>query len=667
MIEKDRAELLSLPFVRLAPFFAAGMLTVYLGGSTFGAVFIAVSSAALICFAIRKSRAVLCAAGAVIGALLMTVYTALYIGPVLEYAGETLSDVRIFVRDVISSSGQSEELLAKIKLNGRTVKLRLSGAEAIPEDHYAGVTIVIDPSSADITAKDLANGILLTGEITEIHSVEYAGVDAYSVLRMVRGGFYGAFAENVFGESAELASAMLFGEDDKLSPARSEYLRVSGAAHYTAVSGAHFAVFAAVLLSMISIERRRTRLLFSLMFAPLVLLFFGVSPSVLRASAMFFLYALGTILRRRSDPLNSLCIAVIVISMISPLAVADAGFGMSVLGVFGVAVVGPAFSEKLCELVPDKAKPALSPLVNVLSCSLCAVICTAPVSAALFGSVSLLGIITSLLFVPFMTAAMMFTLLLGATRIPLFAVPVDWSMKAAAFIVKLFGKCRGLTLPLGFKGAWVLAALLALSVTVCAFVDMKTFVTAVRVSGALAIVIPVVSLILAANRHEVRFVGNSYSSAAIVFNGGTASVFIAGGGDGLAESISQSLRKYGALRITVLAAYDVNYGGSLAIRELSEMLPIDELRANGLAKGMLPGLNVVTVTEHSEVFLEDSVTIAASDHYALEADILLYTGQPKAAEGFDGTAVYFTKKEDAELPDNYRNARTDRDLCVKLE
>ena len=631
-----------------------------------GAMIFAAAAAALIYFAVRKKKAALCAIGVLCGFLLMTAYMKLYCEPIMNFAGKTI-DAQIFVRDITERSGQSEEIVAKIKLDGRNTKVRLSCAEALPEDHIADVTVEFDAVGTGYNADDLSNGILLTGEITEIRSSEYVGADVYSLFRVIRQNFYGSLAENVFGESEDLAAAMLFGESGKLSPKYTEYLRVSGAAHYTAVSGAHFAVLAAALLAIIPQRRRRTRFLVSLMFAPAGVLFYGISPSVLRASVMFFLYSLGMLLHRRSDPLNSLCIAVTVIPIISPFTVADAGFAMSVLGVFGVGVVGPAFSEKLCEFIPDKAKLALSPTVTAFTCSVCAVICTSPISAALFKSVSLAGAVTSLLLAPFMTAAMMFMLLLGVTRIPLFAIPVDWSMKASAFVVKALGKCRAFSLALDFKGAWILTALLALLVTVCAFGDLKTFARYVKVAGVLALIIPTVSIILVANRHEVRFVGNTYSSAAVVFNKNTASVYIAGGGDGLSVSISRVLREHGAVRITSLAAYDMNYGGALAIKELFEMLPIDEVLSNGLAKGLLPDMNVMT--EYSDgIFSTDGVTIAsATASYAPEADILLYGGSMNnVTESPAKIAVYFSKAEYG-LPENFHNARVDSDFRVILE
>lgn len=667
MIERDKAALLSLPVVRFSPFFAAGMLTVYFGGGLPGAILFASASAALIYLLITKKKAWLCAVGAICGVLLMAGYVRYYFAPVRAYAGKTI-DAEIYVGEVTKRSGQSEELIARATLDGRSVRLRLSCAEMLPEDHLADVIIELDETEQ--TADDLSRGILLSGEVTELRSSEYKGASAASFFRVIRSRFFGGLVRNVSGESGELAEAMLFGESGKLSPRYAEYLRVSGAAHYTAVSGAHFAVFAAALLLLVPQSRRKTRFLISLLFAPAGLLFYGASLSVIRASLMFFIYSLGMLLHRRAHPLNSLCIALTVIPIFSPTAIVDAGFAMSVLGVFGVGVVGPEAAKKLCEFIhdkPDTVKRILTPVVTALTCSFCAVICTAPISAAVFKSVSPIGAVTSVLIAPLMAAAMMFMLLLGAVGIRLFAVPIDWSMRLAAAIIRFFGRCRGLSLSLDFVGGWVLPTLLVLVVTICAFGDMRLFTRFGKAAAALLAVIPLLSVINVANRHEVRFVGNTYTSAAIVLDGNSAAVYISGGGDGLSENISGVLRECGAVRITTLYARDADYGGALAIRELSEMLPIDDICSNELAAALLTGLSVRTDLT-SGIFTTNGITIgsATASETAPNADILLYGGRmDKVTESPARVAVYFTKSE-RELPENFHNARVDRELRVKL-
>ena len=90
-----------------------------------GAMIFAAAAAALIYFAVKKKKAVLCAAGALCGVLLMTAYVRLFCDPILKYAGQTI-DAQIFVRDITERSGQSEEMIARIKLGGRTAKVRFS-------------------------------------------------------------------------------------------------------------------------------------------------------------------------------------------------------------------------------------------------------------------------------------------------------------------------------------------------------------------------------------------------------------------------------------------------------------------------------------------------------------------------------------------------------------
>ncbi|MDE6731632.1 MAG: ComEC/Rec2 family competence protein [Oscillospiraceae bacterium] len=665
LIERDKAALLSLPFVRTAPFAAAAMLTVFFGGGLTSAIVFALASAALIYLLAKKKTAWLSAAAVMLGVLVMMRYMAGFYLPVRAFAGKTIS-TEISVTEITKRYGQSEELIARAKLGGKSVKLRLLSGEVLLEDHRAAVTIELD--AAQPTVKDLAQGILLSGEITEIGEAEFLGFSFASGFRAIRGSFYGALARNVFGESGELASAMLFGEDEWLSPQSAEYLRVSGAAHYTAVSGAHFAVFAAALLSIIPQKRRKARLLVSLLFAPAGLLFYGFSLSVLRASVMFFIYSLGLLLHKKANTLNSLCIALTVIPLISPPAILDAGFWMSVLGVFGVGVIGPEIAAKLCEFIkekPDTVKRVLTPIITTLACSLCAVICTAPISAFVFKCVAPVGAITSILLAPLMAVAMTFMLLLGAIHVRLFAVPIDWAMRLASFIIKLFGKMRVLVISMDFRGAWIPAAVLAIIVTLCAFCDMKIFVRLGKIALALLIIIPVISAIKVANRREIRFIGSTTSSAAIILDGSSARLYISGGGDGLSQSISGVLRECGATKITALYAPDLDYGGALAVRALSDMVPISEIHSNEIAAGLLPERPVDLET--SRVVEINGITIGSASAADVPSgvDILLYSGRvDKITESPARVAVYFTREE-KELPGNFHNPRVDEEFCVK--
>lgn len=641
------------------------MLTAYFGGGLLCGIIFA--AAAAVCLAIKRRRALVCVVGALWGAAVMCVYVYAYCNPVLEYAGKTvLADIA--VKEVTKTTGDAVELTAELNLGGRKAKVRLLSADVLYEGYTARAVIEFSASSdSEDLIRDLSDGILLSGEITEIVSVKYGSAGIEGELRALRRIFCGKLYENVFGDSGDLAGAMLFGMDDMLMPALREKLKICGASHYTAVSGAHFAVFAAVLLGMIPESRRRARNVISLLFAPAAVLFFGPSPSVLRASVMFLLHSFAGLIYRRSDTLNSLCLSVMVICTFSPGTVLDAGFAMSVLGVFGAGVVGTEVSKKLREFIPDKAKRVLSPVVSALSVSVCAVICTSPVSVAAFKGVSLAGAVVSVILMPLMTVAMTFALLLAFTQMNILAVPVDLSMRTALAVIDFFGQFRGMWLTLDFEGAWILAALCTFLLVFAVLGNMKVFVFSVKCVAVLSVFTMSMSLIVCENRSEVRFVGNYSTSAAVIIEKNEAVVFISGSGTGLAAGISRTMREHGAVRISCLAAFDADYSGALAVRELAEFIEIGVVYSNDTARELLKELNVRTVPKGSRLSVS-GITFASAkpSDSKTTADIVLYSGRiTKTPQSPAEYAVYFSSTE-KDLPGNWHNARLKKDFYIKL-
>ena len=72
--------------------------------------------------------------------------------------------------------------------------------------------------------------------------------------------------------------------------------------------------------------------------------------SVIRAFIMITLTGSSVLFYRRSDVLNSLCIAVIIITLPSPFVIRDASFLLSVSGAFGIGV----FAQYMTKGMPDE-------------------------------------------------------------------------------------------------------------------------------------------------------------------------------------------------------------------------------------------------------------------------------------------------------------------------
>ena len=128
------------------------------------------------------------------------------------------------------------------------------------------------------------------------------------------------------------------------------------------------------------------------------------------------------------------------------------------------------------------------------------------------------------------------------------------------------------------------------------------------------------------------------------------------------------MREHGAVKIACIAAFDADYGGALAIRELSRMVEIDAVYSNEIAKGVLTEMNVTVVPEGARLSVSgitfDSAKPSDKDVFA---DIVLYNGRfTKTAESAARYAVYFSSGE-KELPENWHNARRDKEFYIRLE
>lgn len=587
----DSRELFRLPLVRIAPFMAAGMILAYifenLGSGGACAVIIVFAAAFAVYLFIKRSVWALCLTAFAFGLLTAGLYAALYYSPVREYEQKHIQG-EFTVTEIQSISGDHQEITVKMKLGKRTVKAELTCETRLEAGQTARADIIFKEFDEENKLYAMANGILLSGSADNIEIVS-SSPKAKSIMQIIREAMLGTIDETLFGEDRALAKAMLLGDDSGLSQSARERLRICGAAHFTAVSGAHFAVFGAVIMELIPKDRKRTKAVFALLFAPMAMMFFGTSVSALRAAVMFVISGCAVLFQRTSEPLNTLCAAFILLALFSPGIVLDIGFAMSVMGVFGVAVIGPRLSERLCGLLPQKVV-RLSPVITAVTVSVSAVVCTAPISAAFFKGVSLPGALTSILLTPLMALSVTFLILTAVTGANILALPMAAAIKLANVIIGGLGNVRGAWLAMNFSGAWAAAAVFAVILTVGVFSDLKILKTL----GSCAISMTLIaafcfaeSVYISKTRNETVIVENSRSSAEIVFADGKADVTINGSGGGLAEKISRCLRENGAVKIDTLTASDADFSGALAIRELSEMMEIGYIDTNEIAKAVL--------------------------------------------------------------------------------
>lgn len=159
-------------------------------------------------------------------------------------------------------------------------------------------------------------------------------------------------------EQLGVAAAMLLGHRAHLDAEVRQRYTLTGAMHVLAVSGMHvgllFFMLGWVVLPLQYFKKPWIRLVLLLSIIWLYALFTGGSPSVLRASLMFSLFALGQTILKKPNSINILASSALILLLIEPRQLLDVGFQLSYLAVLGIIF----FYRPLVNLWPIKNKAA---------------------------------------------------------------------------------------------------------------------------------------------------------------------------------------------------------------------------------------------------------------------------------------------------------------------
>ena len=202
------------------------------------------------------------------------------------------------------------------------------------------------------------------------------------------------------GNTAGLLKGMLFGDTEEINSSTLQTFRATGIAHLLAVSGLHTGLWCTVIHSVFKKAglKPKGRNLLCILFLFGFCTVSAFTPSVVRASLMTGTALTGPFFKRKSDSLNSLCLAICMLILSNPYVCASPSFLLSV-----TATAGVLFSHKLQEPISDKIPPikfikdGAEKLTGNLCISACSGLFTAPVSAYFFRCICLSAPITNIL------------------------------------------------------------------------------------------------------------------------------------------------------------------------------------------------------------------------------------------------------------------------------
>jgi competence protein ComEC len=164
----------------------------------------------------------------------------------------------------------------------------------------------------------------------------------------VKKSLSGLFSRDFNPRDASFLNALFFGERSGLEEDFKDLFLKTGTLHILSVSGFNIgflvlSVFFFLKFFPLSKNWKWAATLLAVWFYCILV---GWQTPVVRASLMTTLMIAGRVLGRRTDLLNSLGAAAVVILAVNPLALGDVGFQLSFLAVLGIAGVYPLFRRR---------------------------------------------------------------------------------------------------------------------------------------------------------------------------------------------------------------------------------------------------------------------------------------------------------------------------------
>jgi competence protein ComEC len=289
---------------------------------------------------------------------------------------------------------------------------------------------MINPGGADSERSALARGIAAVGYVRDDPSNHQQAV-APLCLDRLRASLAGDIQTRLQdAHDAALLRAFTVGDTSGLSTQDWDVARANGISHLIAISGFHVgvaAVFGVWLCSLMywlwpSLALRWPRMqaqsvaAFALAFAYAGLAGFGM-PTV-RTVLMIAAVAYARCSRRAAGSMHALALAMLAILLADPMAVLEAGFWLSFIGVGFLILCLRSESGGITAFLRELTQGQLVMTVSLL-----------PLTLWFFGEASLVGAVSNLIAVPFVSFVIVPCALIGLLLLltaPLLATPVLW-------------------------------------------------------------------------------------------------------------------------------------------------------------------------------------------------------------------------------------------------
>ncbi|WP_167619911.1 ComEC/Rec2 family competence protein [Maribellus sediminis] len=226
--------------------------------------------------------------------------------------------------------------------------------------------------------------------------------------------------KNLGPSETEILSALTLGYKRGLDPETKQTFSAAGAMHVLAVSGLHVGIIFGIFAFVFGfLQKQKRGKYFYVILAVSVLWGYafitGLSPSVMRAAAMFSLVCIAGNIQRQTNIYNTLTVSAFLLLLLNPNNLFEVGFQLSYAAVFGIVYLQP----KIEGLIVVKTKVGKF-FWALLTVSVAAQIATFPLTAYYFNQFPLYFWLSNLVVIP----AVFVLIALGITLLLLSSVPI---------------------------------------------------------------------------------------------------------------------------------------------------------------------------------------------------------------------------------------------------
>lgn len=202
----------------------------------------------------------------------------------------------------------------------------------------------------------------------------------------LRKGVFSLIEEN-FGSESNQLKAIMFGSRKSLKERLKRHFTRSGLNHLLATSGLHLGILLGLAWGVLQLLGVKNTLKYGITFPPLILYLFtvGFKTSLVRVAVLYSLRGIRTVAEDRgwilstwSHPFQELAGAALILLMINPLSMFDAGFQISFTATFSISL----FYGDILKLLKDIP---WSYLRNLISASVAAQLGVMPIVVHCFG------------------------------------------------------------------------------------------------------------------------------------------------------------------------------------------------------------------------------------------------------------------------------------------